>query len=283
MNSLFSKDADAMNISTSTSATDTLSLSAHESRLLFRTGQFTGKTSQFSQGCVQGSLFILPREYALDFATYCHRNPKACPLLAIGLVGDPYLPMLGQDLDIRTDVPRYRVMHNGEVIDEPTDIKNLWRDDFVSFVLGCSFSFEHALTMSGVSLRECARGDNVVMYQTNIDTFSVGPFGGKLIVTMRPLVPSQAIKAIQVTSRFPNVHGAPIHIGAPELIGISDLETPLFSGKPPQVRTDELPVFWACGVTALLAVKLARPSLCIMHKPGSMVIADLHNTGLALP
>ena len=251
--------------------------------MLFRTGQYTGRTSSFSQGYVQGSLYILPEEYALDFATYCHRNPKACPLLAIGLVGDPYLPVLGQDLDVRTDVPRYRVMQDGEVIDEPTDIRNLWRDDFVSFVVGCSFSFEHALTMSGVSLRECARGDNVVMYQTNIDTFPAGPFGGKLIVTMRPLVPAQAIQAIQVTSHFQNSHGAPVHIGVPEHIGISDLESPLFNAKPPQMRPDELPVFWACGVTALFAVKHARPSMCIMHKPGSMVIADLQNTGLAFP
>ena len=172
----------------------------------------------------------------LDFATYCHRNPKACPLIAIGVPGDPFLPMLGEDLDIRTDVPRYTVMRDGKVIDEPTDIKHLWRDDLVAFVWGCSFSFENALMESGVSLRDIARGDNVVMYQTNIDSFPVGPFKGKVIVTMRPLVPAQAIRAIQVTSRFPNVHGAPIHIGAPELIGISDLEKPLFNGTPPQMR-----------------------------------------------
>ena len=260
----------------------TLSLSAHEARLLFRTGQYAGYTSSFSQGYVQGNLCILPQEYALDFATYCHRNPKACPLIAIGGVGDPYLPMLGEDLDIRTDVPRYTVFRDGKVVEEPTDIKHLWRDDLVAFVWGCSFSFEHALMESGVSLRDVARGDNVVMYQTNIDTFSVGAFAGKIIVTMRPLVPAQAVRAIQITSRFPSVHGAPIHISAPELIGISDLERPLFNGKPPQIRPDEIPVFWACGVTAQLAVERARPAFCITHKPGSMVISDWLNASLAI-
>jgi uncharacterized protein YcsI (UPF0317 family) len=271
-----------MNAAASAAEPATLSLSAHEARLLFRTGQYAGYTSGFSQGYVQGNLCILPQKYALEFATYCQRNPKPCPLIAIGDVGDPYLPMLGEDLDIRTDVPRYRVFRDGEVIEEPTDIRHLWRDDLVAFVWGCSFSFEQALMEAGVTLRDVARGDNVVMYQTNIDTFPVGAFAGKIIVTMRPLVPAQAIVAIQVTSRFPSVHGAPIHIGAPELIGISDLEKPLFDLKPPQMRPDEIPVFWACGVTPRLAIERARPSFCIMHKPGSMVISDHLNSSLAI-
>jgi uncharacterized protein YcsI (UPF0317 family) len=270
----------------STSASDpgpaTLSLSAHEARLLFRSGEYSGYTSSFSRGHIQANLCILPEKYALDFATYCQRNPKPCPLIAIGGVGDPYLPMLGEDLDIRTDVPRYRVFRDGEVVEEPTDIKHLWRDDLVAFVWGCGFSFEQALIDSGVTLRDAARGDHVVMYQTSIDTVPAGAFAGKLIVTMRPLVPAQAIRAIQVTSRFPSVHGAPVHIGAPELIGISDLSKPLFTGKPPQLLPDEIPVFWACGVTPRLAIERARPSFCIMHRPGSMVISDRLNTSLAI-
>ncbi len=261
---------------------DTLSKSPREARLLFRAGRYAGYTSGFCEGYVQGSLCILPREYALDFATYCQRNPKACPLLAIGDAGDPFLPLLGEDLDIRTDVPRYMVFRDGEAVEEPTDIRHVWRDDLVAFVWGCSFSFEHALTESGVSLREAARGDNVVLYETNIDTNPAGAFAGKLVVTMRPLVPAEAIRAVQVTSRFPGVHGAPVHIGAPELIGINDLERPLFDLKPPQVRPDEVPVFWACGGTPRLAVARARPSFCITHKPGSMVIADQLNTSLSI-
>lgn len=273
-----------MNASASASVGESAphSLSGHEARLLFRTGQYSGYTSSFSDGYVQGNLCILPEKYALDFATYCQRNPKACPLIAIGRTGDPYLPMLGEDLDIRTDVPCYRVFRDGEVIEEPTDIKHLWRDDLVAFVWGCGVSFEHALVEGGVSMRDVARGDNVAMYQTNIDTLPVGPFAGKMIVTMRPFVPSEAIRAIQITSRFPTVHGAPIHIGVPEMIGISDLEKPFFNGKPPQVRPDEIPVFWACGATARLAIDHARPSFYITHKPGSMVISDRLNSSLAI-
>ncbi len=277
-----SSDYEAMNATTIASEPATLSLSAHEARLLFRTGEYAGYTSGFSQGHVQGNLCILPQKYALDFATYCHRNPKPCPLIAIGGVGDPYLPMLGEDLDIRTDVPRYSVFRDGEKVEEPTDIKHLWRDDLVAFVWGCSFSFEHALMEAGVSLRDAARGDNVVMYQTNIDTSPVGPFEGKIVVTMRPLVPAQAILAIQITSRYPSVHGAPIHIGAPEMIGIGDLEKPMFNLKPPEMRPDELPVFWACGVTPRLAIERARLPFCITHKPGSMVISDQLNSSLAI-
>jgi uncharacterized protein YcsI (UPF0317 family) len=261
---------------------DTLRLTAHESRLFFRTGEYLGYTSSFAHGYVQASLGIVPQQYALDFVTYCHRNAKACPLLAIGKVGDPYLPMLGDDLDIRTDVPRYRLFIDGELVEEPRDIKHLWRDDLVAFVWGCSFSFEDALMEAGVTLREVARGDKVKLYQTNIDTSPVGLFAGKLIVTMRPLLPEHTILAKQVTSRFPSLHGAPIHIGAPELIGIDDLEAPLFNSKPPLMRPDEVPVFWACGVTPRLALEHARLPFCITHKPGSMVIADQLNSSLAV-
>jgi uncharacterized protein YcsI (UPF0317 family) len=269
-------------MNTSASAPITLSLSPHEARLLFRAGKYAGYTSSFCEGYIQASLGILPEKHALDFATYCNRNPKACQLIAIGSVGDPFLPMLGEDLDIRTDVPRYKVFRDGEVVEEPTDIKRLWRDDLVAFVWGCSFSFEQALMESGVTLRDEARGDNVVMYETNIDTSPVGPFSGKLIVTMRPLIAAQTIRAIQVTSRFPSFHGAPIHIGAPEQIGVTGLERPLLNMKSPELRADEIPVFWACGVTARLALERARLPLCITHNPGSMLISDKLNTSLAI-
>jgi uncharacterized protein YcsI (UPF0317 family) len=261
---------------------ETLALSPREARLLFRAGQYAGYTSSFCEGYVQANLCILPEKYALDFATYCHRNSKACPLIAIGNVGDPFLPMLGEDLDLRTDIPRYKVFRDGEVVEEPTDIKHLWRDDLVAFVWGCSFSFEQMLMESGITLREEARGDNVVMYETNIDTLPVGPFAGKIVVTMRPLIAAQAIRAIQITSRFPSFHGAPIHIGAPELIGITDFEKPFFNMKPPQILPDEIPVYWACGITPRLALERARLSLYITHNPGSMLISDQLNTSLAI-
>jgi uncharacterized protein YcsI (UPF0317 family) len=275
-------DFDAMVPAPAPSVFETRSLSPREARLLFRTGEYAGYTSSFSAGYIQANLGILPREFALDFVTYCHRNAKTSPLIAIGNAGDPFLPTLGEDLDIRTDVPCYRVFRDGEVVEEPTDIKHLWREDLVAFVWGCGFSFEHALMEAGVYLRDAARGDNVALYETNIDTVPAGVFAGKLVVTMRPLAPADAIRATQVTSRFPSVHGAPIHIGAPEQIGITDLESPLFNLKPPQMRPDEIPVFWACGVTPRLALERARLPFCITHKPGSMVIADQRNTSLSI-
>ncbi len=251
-----------------------------EARRLIRSGAHTGHTAAMAPAFVQGNLCILPSDYAADFAAFCQRNPKPCPLIGTGEAGDPRLPSLGEDLDIRTDLPRYRVFRDGKMVDEPTDIMAYWRDDLVSFVLGCSFSFEQPLIEDGIRLRHVERGENVAMYKTNIDTVPAGPFSGKMVVSMRPLYPSEAIRAIQVTSRFPNVHGAPIHIGLPEQIGIDDLETP-FAGDAPQIADDEIPVFWACGVTPQVAVEHARPPLCITHKPGSMIITDLKNRELA--
>jgi uncharacterized protein YcsI (UPF0317 family) len=255
---------------------------ARVARQMIRAGKHSGHTAGLAPGYVQGNLCILPADYALEFAAYCQRNPKPCPLIGMGSPGDPHLPALAADLDIRTDLPRYRVFRDGRLVEEPTDIRHLWRDDLVTFVLGCSYSFEEALAEAGVALRYVQRGENVSMYKTSIDTVPAGRFHGKMIVSMRPLSPAEAIRAIQITSRFPNVHGAPVHIGLPQLIGIEDLERP-FDGDPPRMRPDELPVFWACGVTPQIAIEQARPPLCITHKPGAMVITDLLNASLATP
>jgi uncharacterized protein YcsI (UPF0317 family) len=190
------------------------------------------------------------------------------------------LSSLGEDIDIRTDVPRYRVWQRGELVDEPTDIRALWRDDLVTFVIGCSFSFEQALLDAGLSMRHIDQNRNVAMYRTNIQTEAAGPFHGPMVVSMRPLRAAAAIRAIQVTSRFPNVHGGPVHIGDPALIGISDLSKPDY-GDAVEVMPDELPVFWACGVTPQAAIAQARPDFCITHAPGAMLITDLLNHQLA--
>lgn len=254
---------------------------AGEARARIRAGQHVGHTSGLAPGFVQGNVVILPRALAPDFAAYCQRNPKPCPLLAMSEPGDPRLPALGADIDIRTDVPRYRVFRDGRPQDEPTDIAGLWRDDLVAFVLGCSFSFEESLIAEGLTPRHIALGRNVSMYRTGIDTQPAGPFGGKMVVTMRPYRAREAIRAIQITSRFPSVHGAPIHIGDPALIGIADLARPDFGDSVP-VEPDELPVFWACGVTPQVAIEQARPPLCITHAPGCMLITDLLNAHLAV-
>ena len=248
-------------------------------RRAIRSGAYTSHTAGLAPGYVQGNLCILPREYAQDFRIFCERNPKPCPLLAVSVPGDPRLPSLAADLDIRTDVPSYRVFRDGEFVEDRRDIRELWRDDLVAFVLGCSFSFEEALIEAGVPVRHIAQGKNVPMYLTSVDTAPAGPFHGQLVVSMRAFTPANAIRAIEITARYPRVHGAPVHIGKPELIGIEDLDRP-WVGDATEVRDDELPVFWACGVTPQAVVRNARPPLCITHTPGHMLVTDLTNASL---
>ena len=251
-----------------------------EIRRAIRAGQYRKHTAGLAPGYVQGNVCILPRGYADDFRAFCERNPKPCPLLAVSEPGDPRLPALGEDLDIRTDVPAYRVFRDGKQEGDVTNLLELWRDDLVAFVLGCSFSFEEALMGAGLPLRYVEQGRNVPMYRTSVETVPAGRFRGKLVVSMRPFKPAEAIRAIEITSRYPRVHGAPVHIGLPGLIGIENLAEP-WAGDATEVRPDELPVFWACGITPQSVLLEARPSLCITHSPGHMLVTDLTNASLA--
>ncbi len=249
-------------------------------RAPIRRGEWVHHTSGLADDLVQGNLVILPQALAADFLLFCQRNPKPCPLLAVGDAGNPMLAALGDDIDVRTDLPRYRLWRQGEMVDEPTDIRALWRDDLVPFVIGCSFSFEWALLADGLPLRHVAQGRNVAMYRTHIATAAAGPFHGPLVVSMRPMKAAHAIRAVQITSRFPAVHGAPVHLGDPALIGINDLSRPDY-GDAVELLPDELPVFWACGVTPQAAVAAARPDFCITHAPGAMLITDWPNSRVA--
>ena len=249
-------------------------------RVRMRQGLFTGPTSGLAPGNVQANLVILPAELANDFLRFAQANPRPCPVLGVTEVGDPRLPMLGEDLDLRTDLPRYRVWRHGELVEEPTDISHVWRDDLVGFAIGCSFSFEEALIEDGIEVRHITRDCNVPMYRTSIPCVPAGVFHGPLVVSMRPLRPADAIRAVQITSRFPSVHGAPVHLGMPEMIGITDIAKPDYGDAVP-IGPDELPVFWACGVTPQAAVAAVKPEFCITHAPGSMLITDLRNTKLA--
>ena len=251
-----------------------------EVRLAIRSGKYRGNTAGLAPGRVQGNVCILPQEYAEDFRLFCERNPKPCPLLAVSKPGDPMLPALGQDIDIRTDVSGYRVFRDGRLAEEVADIRDRWRPDLVTFVLGCSFSFEQALMEDGLRLRYVDEGKNVPMFRTNVDTVPAGRFRGKLVVSMRPFKPAEAIRAIEITARYPRVHGSPVYIGRPDLIGISDLNKP-WAGDASTVREDELPVFWACGITPQSVVLDAKPSFCITHTPGHMLVTDLENASLA--
>ena len=229
---------------------------------------------------MQANLVILPKALAHDFLRFAQANPRPCPVLAVSEAGSPAFPTLGADLDIRTDLPRYRVWRDGELVAEPTDVTDLWQDDLVSFAIGCSFSFEEALIEDGIEVRHIARDTNVPMYRTNIPCVSAGVFQGPLVVSMRPMKPADAIRAVQITSRFPSVHGAPVHLGMPHMIGIADIDKPDYGDAVP-IHADEMPVFWACGVTPQAAIAQIKPPFCITHAPGCMLITDLRNTSLS--
>ena len=257
-------------------------ISPLELRKQIRSGAFAGNTSGYSRGYVQGNLCILPADWAGEFLQFCQLNPKPCPVIGLASSpGDFNIPSLGEDLDIRTDIPSYKVFNHGEFQEEVTDISNHWRDDLVSFVLGCSFSFEEALIADGLEIRNVSEGVNVPMYRTSIDCASAGRFSSKMVVSMRPMLPADAIRAIQICTRFPAVHGAPIHFGDPDSIGIRDIDNPEF-GNAVTIRENEVPVFWACGVTPQVAVEQAKPPFCITHSPGCMLVTDMRNSRLAM-
>ena len=240
-----------------------------------------GPTSGLAPGFVQANLAILPRALAEDFLRFCQLNPKPCPLVGVGAPGDWRLPALAEDLDIRTDLPRYRVWRDGAVVDEPSDLMRWWRDDLVTFAIGCSFSFEEALLDGGIELRHMTCDCTVPMYRTSIATTPAGPFRGPLVVSMRPMTPANAIRAVQITTRFPSVHGAPVHLGKPEMIGIKDIAKPDWGDAVP-IGEDEIPVFWACGVTPQSVIMAVRPEFCITHYPGAMLVTDRRNTEFAI-
>jgi uncharacterized protein YcsI (UPF0317 family) len=250
-------------------------------RARIRAGELAAPTAGYARGFVQANLAVLPQRSAFDFLRYCQRNPKPCPLLAVGEPGDPRLPGLGADVDVRGDLPGYRVFENGTLSARRQDITDLWRDDFVAFAIGCSFSWEEALMAEGIALRHVDRGGNVSMYRTSLPTAVSGAFSGDLVVSMRPFRPADAIRAIQITSRFPLSHGAPVHFGDPSAIGIADLARPDY-GDPTEIKADEVPVFWACGVTPQVAIRNAGVELCITHEPGCMLITDLSNAGTSV-
>jgi len=256
-------------------------VNAADFRKRVRSGEWNGATSGAARGFVQVNLVVLPASDAADFRRYCQANRKPCPLLAISEAGDPTLSMLGDGVDLRTDLPRYRVFVDGEVVDTPTDIRSYWRSDLVSFAIGCSFTFEHSLIEHGLSIRHLELGVEAPLYITNIPTVRAGKFHGPLVVSMRPFSARDAIRAVQITSRFPGVHGAPVHIGDPSLLGIKNIAKPDY-GDAVLIADDELPVFWACGVTPQAVIAQTKPRFCITHYPNHMLVTDAKNFNYAV-
>lgn len=251
-------------------------------RQKIRSGEHNRNTSGYCDGFVQCNVMILPKAWADEFLKFCQLNPTPCPLIGMSAKpGDYSLPNLGEDIDIRSDLPGYKVFENGVLINEIPDITDYWRDDLVTFMLGCSFSFEEALISDGLDVRNISENRNVPMYRTNIACQTAGRFSGNIVVSMRPFLASDAIRAVQICTRFPAVHGAPVHLGDPSLIGIADINQTDF-GDAVTIKGNEIPVFWACGVTPQVAIEQARPPFCITHSPGCMLVTDLLNSRLAV-
>jgi uncharacterized protein YcsI (UPF0317 family) len=255
-------------------------LTPNDARARIREG-FNGNTSGMAPGYAQGNLVILPQDWAEDFASYCRANPTPCPLIGMTEVGKSLVPMLGDDVDLRTDLPRYRVWRDGVLVQELDDISAIWQDDFVGFVLGCSLSFEHALELAGLRVRHVDEGKVVPMYRSSIQTTRVGRFRGPMVVSMRPYTPQEAAIAYEVCAALPGAHGAPVHMGDPGAIGIQDIAVP-DEGEPTAILAGEQPVFWGCGVTPQAAAMEARPPICITHAPGHMLVCDVRVEDLKL-
>ncbi len=247
------------------------SLGPQEARAAFRAGR-SGPTTGWAPGHTQANLVSVPADWAYDMLLFCQRNPKPCPVLDVTDAGSWTTP-LAPDADLRTDLPRYHVWADGELVDEPTDVLAHWRDDLVSFLIGCSFTFEWALSAAGVPLRHVDQGRNVAMYVTDRRCRDAGRLRGPMVVSMRPVPPGDLAAAIRETSLLPAVHGAPVHCGDPAGLGIADLADPDF-GDPVTAEPDDIPVFWACGVTPQAAVMASRPPFAITHAPGQMFITD---------
>ncbi|MED3832220.1 putative hydro-lyase [Peribacillus frigoritolerans] len=252
-----------------------------ELRSMIRNNKLIKPTAGMANGYAQANLAILKKEHAFDFLLFCQRNPKSCPLLDVTEIGSPIPAFAARSGDIRTDIPKYRVYKYGKLVEEVTDISNYWEEDMVGFLIGCSFTFEHALLNNDISIRHIEEGCNVPMYKTNIPCIEAGIFHGKMVVSMRPIPQKDVVRAAQVTSRFPAVHGAPIHIGAPEAIGVSSIQHPDF-GDPVTIREGEVPVFWACGVTPQSIAMETKPEIMITHAPGYMFITDIRDEKLGV-
>lgn len=253
-----------------------------ELRQAIRRGEFTSHTSGYCSGFVQANLVILPKSWADEFFLFAQQNPKPCPLIAWSQTpGEPMMSVEKKEIDIRQDLPGYRVWRYGELVEEKENVLEEWQDDFVSFLIGCSFSFEEALIADGLDIRNISEKKNVPMYNTNIACTPTERFHGNLVVSMRPFVPKDAIRMIQICSRFPSVHGAPIHFGDPDAIGIVDINHPEY-GESVTIKPGEVPVFTACGVTPQAVIRAAKPPICITHQPGKMLVTDIPNSRLAV-
>ncbi|TCP54966.1 uncharacterized protein YcsI (UPF0317 family) [Tamaricihabitans halophyticus] len=259
---------------TELAGTDYAAATPAEIRAMIRDGRWTGTTTGACAGWMQANLAIVPATLAEDFHQVCRLNPQALPLLERTEPGAPDALRSAPGADLRTDLSGYHVHRDGQRVTELAEITEVWRDDLVGFLLGCSFSAEEALHAAGVRLRHLELGQGVPMYLTNVECSPSGPFAGPIVVSMRPIANSQLELARETTERLPLAHGGPVHIGDPAELGIADLDAPDW-GERIALQPDETPVFWACGVTPQSLLRTAKPPFAITHAPGHMFLTDI--------
>lgn len=249
-------------------------LSPHEIRNEIRLKRWNGTTYGLAKKYAQVSPVILAEKYADDFLRLCKVNPKIFPLYGVSETGNSKLSFLGEDVDVKSDLSSYRVYSNGQFNGNTGSIKEIWQDDFVTFAIGCSLSFEEILIMQGIPLRHLQENKKIPAYQTNIELNSTGAFSGKTFVTMRQFSTLDSTKATTLTAQFPKFHGAPLHSGDCTQIGIKDLSKPDY-GDTPTLYKDDIPLYWACGITVLQVIEKAEMPIAIVVNPGYMLITDL--------
>jgi len=254
---------------------DSLQLDLKALRAEIRAGRFQQSTAGCAPGRMQANIVILPREHSADFRTFCELNPKPCPLLAVSEPGSSRLPMLGSEIDVRSDLPGYRIWRDGKPLEESKDIFSFWRDDLVTFAIGCSYGFEASLIAAGISLPHVDAGRKVAMYDTNLPLLQSGPFGGRMVVSMRRIPEHRLEDVVEISGNFPQCHGTPVHIGDPGEIGIEALGQPDYGDPPGDAG---VPVFWACGVTPQAVLRRACLAFAITHSPGKMLVCDVPDT-----
>lgn len=260
---------------------DLASKTPSEIRAMIRNDELVRPTAGMAAGYTQANMAILPKELAFDFLLFAQRNPKPCPVLDVTEVGSAIPRLVAPEADLRYDIPKYRIFRHGQLVDEVTNIAGHWRNDLVAFLLGCSFTFETPMLAAGIPVRHIEQDCNVPMYITNIECVPAGVFHGPMVVSMRPIPYEQVVRAVQITSRFPAVHGAPVHIGDPSHIGIKDISKPEL-GDPVEIKPGEVPVFWACGCTPQAVAMTVKPEIMITHAPGHMFICDIKDEKFAI-
>lgn len=248
---------------------------SHALRELIRVSSYQGHTAGLAAGKLQANIIIPPEAQALDFMRYCQRNPKPCPLVGVSETGDPIMHTLGKQIDIRTDVPAYNIYTDGALSRSVSDINSLWQSDYVAFALGCSFTFDDALTKAGICVWHVDNNKTVPMYRSSIQTTPAGAFAGNMVVSMRAIDEKRLDDVVSISARYPLAHGKPVHSGDPAAIGINDLGMPDWGDSHPELGANQVPVFWACGVTPQHVLMQAKLPLFISHKPGHMLVTDI--------